>query len=144
MEVTVTLEGLTYEISGRGKDGGPKGKTAIFTATFKLDGKVLMNAKKEDLVVHVESPSSSSIKPTIMGGPGGAYHIGFTPDAAGTLGISDYKTVTDTYHMTGQHWFEFVWRGEWANEPLMVPFQDGTKVPDHKYEGIHRKAAGAG
>jgi len=44
----------------------------------------LKNPKKEDLTMYIETPQGGEIlKTTIMGGSGGAYHIGFTPELPG-------------------------------------------------------------
>jgi len=122
-----TTDGLQYEIGGRGKDGGNEGKMLIFTVTFKLDGNPVSQPQKEDLVVHVDSPGGATqARLNIMGGTGGAYHIGLTPGVA------------------GQWWFDFVWRGIWCPEPFMLPIKNRlNKLPDHPYTGAERKAAGA-
>jgi hypothetical protein len=54
----------------------------------------------------------------------GAYHVGFTPSAG------------------GQHWFDFTYKGQWANEPFCLQIKNKfNKVPDHPYTGAARGGA---
>eukprot|EP01125_Pyxidicula_operculata_P009938 TRINITY_DN326_c0_g1_i1.p1 TRINITY_DN326_c0_g1~~TRINITY_DN326_c0_g1_i1.p1 ORF type:complete len:1048 (+),score=423.32 TRINITY_DN326_c0_g1_i1:47-3190(+) len=110
------MSGVTYKISGRGEKGGAVKAMIIFTAAFQVDGKDPTNPQKEDLVVYVEGPDN--IKPTIMGGPKAQYHVGFTP------------------HTAGQYYFDFVFRGQWADKPFMLPVTGPTgKAPEFEYTG---------
>jgi len=114
---------LTYDIGGRGKDGGNEGRMLIFTVTVKNKGEAITSPKKEDFAVHCECPGTVP-KLNIMIS-GGCYHVGFTP----TTG--------------GQHWFDFVWSGNLVGETFMLPIKNKiNKVPDHPYTGTKRIAAG--
>jgi len=116
---------LTYKTSGRGVSGGPVGSMLIFTVAIELDGKVPPNPVKEDLTVFVSSPGDP-LKPTVMGGTGGSYHIGLKPTEA------------------GQHYVDFCWRGTWASEAYMLPVKDKSgNVPDHTYTPPPAKTGGS-
>jgi len=116
--------GLSYEISGRAKEGGTEGRMCIFTVTLSLDGKPVPNPTKEDLKVYVDCPSGPP-KLNIMGGTGGSYHVGFTPTEG------------------GEFWCDFVWRGHWCKEPFLIAVKNkGNTVPSYPYTGPERKAAG--
>jgi len=115
---------VTYEIGGRGKEGGSEGRMLIFSVNFKVDGKLVMNPVKDDIGVHCECPGGTP-RFNIMISQG-AYHIGFTPSAG------------------GQHWFDFTYKGTWANEPFCLPIKNKlNKVPDHPYTGASRGGAPA-
>jgi len=87
--------------------------------------KKLDNPKKEDLLVFSENIGAVP-RFSVMGGTGGAYHVGFTP--------------TDG----GQYWLDFKWRGIWADEPFLLPVKDkANKVPDVAYTGAERQKSGA-
>jgi hypothetical protein len=110
---------LTYEIGGRGKDGGTEGRMIIFSITFKLDGQPITNPQKEDIVVHVECPGTPP-RCTVMI-TNGVHHIGFTP-AVG-----------------GKYWFDLTYKGTWLNEPFCLPVKNKANlVPDHPYTGAAR------
>jgi len=116
---------LTYKISGSGASGGNVGRMLIFTVTLELDGKKLDKPQKEDLLVFSENIGPAP-RFSVMGGSGGAYHVGFTPADP------------------GQYWIDFKWRGTWANEPFLCPIKDkANKVADVTYTGAERKKAGA-
>jgi hypothetical protein len=115
-------EEVTYEIGGRGKDGGTEGRMLIFSVNFKVDGKLVMNPVKDDIGVYCECPGGTP-RFNIMISQG-AYHIGFTPSAG------------------GQHWFDFTYKGTWANEAFCLPIKNKlNKVPDHPYTGAARGGA---
>jgi len=84
-----------------------------------------VGSKKEDLSVHVETPSAS-VKPSIMGGNGGNFIIGFSPTVA------------------GQYWFDFCYKGKWSTTPFCVPINEGGNVPSNSYTGSVKQAAGGG
>jgi len=110
---------VTYEIGGRGKDGGTESRMIIFSVNFKVDGKPISNPLKEDIGVHVEGPGTQT-RCTIMI-TNGAHHIGFTP-AVG-----------------GQYWFDFTFKGTWANEPFCLQVKNkANQVPEHPYTGTAR------
>jgi hypothetical protein len=110
---------LTYEIGGRGKDGGPEGRMLIFSVNFKLDGQPITNPLKEDIGVHIECPGTPP-RCTVMI-TNGAHHIGFTPVVG------------------GQYWFDFTFKGIWVNEPFCLPIKNKTnQVPDHPYTAAAR------
>jgi len=116
--------GLSYDISGRAKEGGTEGRMCIFTATIFLDGKPVPNPTKDDLKVYVDCPTGTP-KLNIMGGTGGAYHVGFTPTEG------------------GEYWCDFVWRGHWCKEPFLIAVKNkANEVPPYPYTGQERKAAG--
>jgi len=97
----------------------------IFTVTLELDGKAVPNPAKEDLSVSVCSPGDP-LKPTVMGGAGGSYHIGLKPGEG------------------GQHYVDFCWRGTWAAEPYMLPVKDKNgAIPDHPYTPPPGKQGGS-
>jgi hypothetical protein len=115
-------EGLTYEIGGRGKEGGVEARMVIFSVTFKIDGKTVTNPVKEDIGVHCECPGTVP-RLTIMIS-NGSYQVGLTP----TTG--------------GQHWFDFTYKGTWANDPFCLAVKNKlNKVPDHPYTGAARGGA---
>jgi hypothetical protein len=114
--------GVSYEIGGRGKEGGVEGRMLIFSVNFKVDGKMVMNPAKDDIGVHVECPGSTPRFNIMISN--GAYHVGFTPSAG------------------GQHWFDFTYKGVWANEPFCLSIKNKVnKVPDHPYTGASRGGA---
>jgi hypothetical protein len=54
----------------------------------------------------------------------GAYHVGFTPSVG------------------GQYWFDFTYKGSWANEPFCLAVKNKfNKVPDTPYSGLNRGGA---
>jgi len=115
---------VTYEIGGRGKEGGPEGRMLIFAVNFKVDGKLVLNPVKDDIGVHCECPGSAPRFTVMISN--GAYQVGFTP-AAG-----------------GQHWFDFTYKGTWANEAFCLAVKNKfNKVPDHPYTGAARGGAPA-
>jgi len=112
----VDVGGWKYAISGKGANGGPAKSLLMFTFTLKKDGKAITDSKKEDLTVHIEG----KIKPpsvNVMGGPGGIWHIGFTPQDK------------------GKHWIDFVYRGEFIGEPYSMPIGGNE---DYEYTGKER------
>jgi len=114
--------GLTYVIGGQGKAGGNEGRMIIFSVNFKIDGKLLMNIKKDEIGVHVECPGDTPRFNIMISNC--AYHIGFTPSAG------------------GQHWFDFTYKGQWANEPFCLQIKNKlNQVPDHPYTGANRGGA---
>jgi len=116
--------GLSYDISGRAKEGGTEGRMCIFTVTLLLDGKPVPNPTKEDLKVFVDCPGGPP-KLNIMGGNGGSYHVGFTPTEG------------------GEFYCDFLWRGHWCKEPFLIAVKNkANMVPSHPYTGPERKAAG--
>jgi hypothetical protein len=96
----------------------------IFSVNVKVDGKTVTNPVKEDIGVHVEPPSTSTAPRFNIMITNGAYHIGFTPSVG------------------GQYWFDFTYKGEWANEPFCLPIKNKlNKVPDTPYTGSARGGA---
>jgi len=113
---------LEFTTSGNGAKGGPNKKLIIFTVTFTVDGKKVTGSK-EDLIVYVDGPTTPTPRVNVMGGTGGAYHIGFTPSEA------------------GQHWVDFIFKGNWSAEPFCLAIKDNfNKTPDFPYTGSERKA----
>jgi len=81
-----------------------------------------MNPNKDDIGVHVECPGATPRFNIMISS--GAYHIGFTPSAG------------------GQHWFDFTYKGQWANDPFCLQIKNKfNKVPDHPYTGAARGGA---
>eukprot|EP01127_Copromyxa_protea_P004515 TRINITY_DN14371_c0_g1_i1.p1 TRINITY_DN14371_c0_g1~~TRINITY_DN14371_c0_g1_i1.p1 ORF type:complete len:386 (-),score=114.95 TRINITY_DN14371_c0_g1_i1:8-1165(-) len=108
---------LSYTISGAGAKGGPAKKLVIFTVTFTIDGEKI-EGTKEDLIVYIDGPSTPVPRTNILGGTGGAYHVGFTPTEP------------------GQHWIDFVYKGNACTEPFMLAVKNNfNKTPDFPYTG---------
>jgi len=115
---------ITYEIGGRGKEGGNEGRMIIFSVNIKVDGKVVPSPVKEDFAVHVEPPSAATAPRFNIMVTNGAYHVGFTPSVG------------------GQYWFDFTYKGAWANEPFCLAVKNKlNKVPDTPYTGSARGGA---
>jgi len=109
--------GLKYAISGKGANGGPAKALLMFTCTIKKDGKALTDSKKEDLAVYIDCKSKPD-KITVMGGPNGSWHVGFTPIAG------------------GKHFIDMVFRGEFVGEPYSMVIGGAD---DHSYTGKERE-----
>jgi len=112
--------GWKYAVTGKGANGGPSGSLLMFTVTIKKDGKALTDSKKEDLVVYIDSPVKVP-STNVMGGTGGAWHVGFTPQSK------------------GKHWVDFVYKGEFIGQAYALPIGGND---DHPYTGKERAAAG--
>jgi len=111
------VSGWKYAISGKGANGGPPKNLLMFTFTLKLNGKSLTDSKKEDLVVYIDAKSKPD-RVNIMGGQNGSWHIGFTPPDKGT------------------YWVDFVYRGEFIDEPFSLPIGGND---DYSYTGKERQ-----
>jgi len=120
------MSGFTCVIGGRCAKGGVATKMFIISCAIRLPGDVVPeDAKKEDLAVFVEGPDKNIRNVNVMANAKAVYHIGFTPREA------------------GQYWIDFVFRGEWAEKPIMFEICDAfNKVPNFPYQGIYRSQGG--
>jgi hypothetical protein len=112
---------VAYTITGKGAKGGPAKAMLIFTFNVTVGGKKPTAGLKTDLEVLIEGPSGD-IRVNVMGGTGGAFHVGFTP--------------TDP----GQHWVDFVYLGAMVSTTFQLDITDNfRKVPAYEYTGKLRK-----
>eukprot|EP01125_Pyxidicula_operculata_P021515 TRINITY_DN8325_c0_g1_i1.p1 TRINITY_DN8325_c0_g1~~TRINITY_DN8325_c0_g1_i1.p1 ORF type:complete len:340 (+),score=122.22 TRINITY_DN8325_c0_g1_i1:1086-2105(+) len=115
---------ITYQVSGRGSNGGSVSNLLYLIVTVKVDGKPT-EGRKEDLQVYVEGPEPVS-KVTVLGGDRGSYVVAFLPQ------------------QPGEHWLEVVFKGEWSEHTYGVGIRDelSSDVPSTPYTGSVRKEHG--
>jgi hypothetical protein len=113
---------VTFTIGGRGKKGGIAGTMLLLTVTININGEPV-EANKNDFEVFYQVPPGVEIKPSLMTGKNGIFHVGFNPKEP------------------GQYWVDFVYKGKWATEPFLVPVNSSTGlIPEFPYDPKKRKS----
>lgn len=117
----VNSKDVAYTITGKGAKGGVAKQMLIFTCNITVSGKKPTAGIKTDLEVLIEGPSGD-VRVNVMGGPQGAFHIGFTPTEP------------------GQHWVDFIYLGAMLEETFRLDITDNfRKTPTYDYTGKLRQ-----
>nr|ABD16178.1 110 kDa actin binding protein interacting with anti-filamin antibody [Amoeba proteus] len=118
---TVDASAVEYSITGKGAKGGPAKSMLIFTCNITVSGKKPSAGIKTDLEVLIECPTGD-LRVNVMGGPGGAFHVGFNPPEP------------------GQYWIDFVYLGTLVEKTFLLEITDAArKVPENPYTGKVKK-----
>eukprot|EP01126_Amoeba_proteus_P005487 TRINITY_DN1184_c0_g1_i2.p1 TRINITY_DN1184_c0_g1~~TRINITY_DN1184_c0_g1_i2.p1 ORF type:complete len:768 (+),score=275.04 TRINITY_DN1184_c0_g1_i2:659-2962(+) len=119
---TVDASAVEYSITGKGAKGGPAKSMLIFTCNVMVSGKKPSAGIKTDLEVLIESPAGPDLRVNVMGGTGGAFHVGFNPPEP------------------GQYWIDFVYLGALVEKTFLLEITDtAKKVPEYPYTGKLKK-----